>query len=105
MQLRSHPLMHYRGVRNWPPAWTRIRGSEDRHLKGEVGTLREVRWPPVDPEPFDRFFLIVEFEGAFYMGCLLFEDRTFCRQVESLLRANYGRSIESIGSLNVSYTL
>jgi hypothetical protein len=39
------------------------------------------------------------------MGSLLFEDPTFCLQVERLLRAHCGRSIESIGSLDVSYTL
>ena len=105
MQLRCHPLMNYRGVRNWPPVWTRLRGAEHRHPKGEVGTLREVRWPPIEVQPFDRIFLVIDFEGSFYMGCLLFEDPAFCIQVERLLRAHCGRSLEYIGALDVSCTL
>jgi hypothetical protein len=27
--------MHYRGVRNWPPAWTRLRGGVDRQPKAK----------------------------------------------------------------------
>ncbi|HEY1267235.1 MAG TPA: hypothetical protein VGH16_08265 [Candidatus Binatia bacterium] len=92
-------------MRNWPPAWTRIRGEDDHRPKGEVGVLREVRWPPIQLRPFDRFFMVMEFERSFYMGCLLFEDPAFCIQIDRLLRARCGSSIESIGSLDVSYTL
>jgi hypothetical protein len=82
-----------------------IARRRDRHPKGEIGTLRELRLPPIQLRPLDRVFLVIEFEGSFYMGSLLFEDPTFCLQVERLLRAHCGRSIESIGSLDVSYTL
>jgi hypothetical protein len=70
--LRDHPLMSYKGSHNWPPAWTRIRGREDKHPRGEVGILREVRWSPIQVGPFDRFFLVIDFDGAAYMGSLIF---------------------------------
>ena len=97
--------MNYRGARNWPPAWTRLRGGENRRPKGEVGILREVVQPVIDFSPANKFFIVMEFEGAMYIGCLIFEDIAFCNHVEILLRAHYGSSIESIGSLDVSYTL
>jgi hypothetical protein len=28
MLLRNHPLMRYRGIASWPPAWTWIGGGE-----------------------------------------------------------------------------
>jgi hypothetical protein len=105
MELRDHPLMSYRGVRNWPPAWTRIRGSGDKQPNGEVGTLREIRWPPIVLGPADRFFLVIDHDAAVYMGCLLFSDAAFCRDVEQLLRAHCGCTLAYIGSLEIGYTL
>ncbi|HKA33946.1 MAG TPA: hypothetical protein VKH64_12075 [Candidatus Binatia bacterium] len=105
MQLRSHPLMNYRGVRNWPPVWSRLRGAGDRHPKGEVGILREVRWPAITVPPANKLFIVMEFDNTVYMGCLLFEDPAFCAHVEMLLRAHCGSSIEHIGGLDVSHTL
>ena len=105
MQLRDHPLMFYRGIRNWPPVWTRIRGGEDGHPQGEVGILREVRKSPIQLLRVDRFFLVIEFERAIYMGCLLFDDAAFCREIERLLGYNCGVSIEHIGGLDISHTL
>lgn len=105
MQLRDHPLMSYKGNRNWPPVWTRIRGREDKHPKGEVGILEEVRWSPMQLRPFDRFFLVIDFERAVYMGCLLFDDAAFCLGMQRLLRDYCGCSMESIGGLDISHTL
>jgi hypothetical protein len=34
--------MSYRNVPNWPPAWTWLGGGENKHPKGEVGTLKAV---------------------------------------------------------------
>jgi hypothetical protein len=42
MQLLAHPLMTYRGVPNWPPAWIQIQETRIISLSGEVGTLRHV---------------------------------------------------------------
>ena len=97
--------MQYRGVRNWPPVWSRLRGGKDLRPKGEVGVLREILRPAVDFAPANKFFIVMEFEGTSYMGCVVFEDVTFCNQVEILLRAHCGRAIEFIGGLDVSYTL
>jgi hypothetical protein len=75
MQLRDDPLMSYRGLSNWPPVWTRIRGGENKHPNGEVGILREVLWSTIQLRPRDSFFLGVEYGGTVYMGCLLFDRR------------------------------
>lgn len=38
MTLREHSLMSYRGLSNWPPAWTwRGVGEGSRQPRGEVG--------------------------------------------------------------------
>jgi len=105
VKLRDHPLMSYRGRRNWPPVWTRIRGREEKHPQGEVGILQEVRWSPIQVRPFDRFYLVIDFEFATYIGCLLFDDATFCLQIQHLLRDHCGCSIESIGGLDIGHTL
>jgi hypothetical protein len=36
------------------------------------------------------------------MGCLLFEDAAFSRQIYSLLRGLYQHSIEEIGSVDLT---
>jgi hypothetical protein len=40
-----------------------------------------------------------------YGGCLLFDDATFCLQIQHLLRHRCGCSIESVGGLHVSRIL
>jgi hypothetical protein len=105
MQVRDHPLMSYKGNPNWPPAWIRLRGGRDKHPKGEVGILREVRWSPIQLRPWDRFFLVVEYERTMYMGCLLFDDTAFCLEIQRLFLDYCGHSIEYIGGLDVSHTL
>jgi hypothetical protein len=42
MLLRDHPLMSYKGLRSWPPAWLWMHGEENHHPRGEIGLLREV---------------------------------------------------------------
>jgi hypothetical protein len=105
MQLRDHPLMSYRGLSNWPPVWTRIRGGANQHPNGEVGILREILWSPIQLRPRERFFLVVEYEGTVYMGCLLFDDAAFCLEMQQLLRDYCGCSIAYVGGLDVGYTL
>jgi hypothetical protein len=46
MLLRDHPLMSYRGVPRWPPAWLWRGGNETINPKGEVGILKDVIPPP-----------------------------------------------------------
>jgi hypothetical protein len=80
--LRDHPLMSYRGVSSWPPAWHWLGERINRFPKGEAGVLNEVRIPVTDP--FNRCFLIIEYKKAMYMGCLLIDDLRF-----AIKSANY----------------
>jgi len=64
--------------------------------------IKEVRLSEV--EPSDRCFLIIEYAEAAYMGCLLFDDRSFCRTISELLMNHCGYSIQDIGGLDVGQT-
>jgi hypothetical protein len=55
--------------------------------------------------PLERCFLIIEFQGAEYMGALILSDPGFCQEVYRVLLENVGRSIVDIGSIDISYTL
>jgi len=102
MILRDHPLMSYRGLSNWPPVWTWRGGAgEDKRPRGEIGILRDVFLSQVEPRT--RLYLIMEHERAEYMGCLLFNDATLCRQICELLDKHRGCPIADIGSLDVGY--
>ena len=94
--------MVYRGCRNWPPVWSCTDGR-NQHPKGEVGTLKAVFRS--ETQPPSRFFLLISHEGSEYLGCLLFNDEAFCRQVMELLKAHCNRSMAEIASLDLSYTL
>jgi hypothetical protein len=102
LSLRDHPLMSYQGFRNWPPEWSWLSGP-NRIVRGETGILRSVVIS--DAQAPARCFLYIDHEGASYMGCLLFSDPTFCREVVILLEGCLNRSIAEIGSLDVSHTL
>ena len=39
------------------------------------------------------------------MGCLVFDDRNFCRQMVTLLEGYCNRSIAEIGNIDFSHTL
>jgi hypothetical protein len=56
-------------------------------------------------EPANRCFLLIFYEGSSYMGCLLFDDPAFCKQIVNLLHDYCNRPIAEIGSLDLSYTL
>jgi hypothetical protein len=101
--LRDHPLMSRKGVPNWPPAWTWMRGQRNKYPKGEVGILKAVL--PSKFMPGDRCFLLISYQGAEYLGCLLFDDRAFCKHITRVLQFCHNRPIAEIGSLDLSYTL
>ena len=103
MLLRNHPLMRYRGLPSWPPAWTWIDGGEDKHPKGELGILRATFLSKI--QPVDRCFLLISYEGASYMGCLLFDNSAFCNQIMKLLQDYHNRPIAEIGSIDLAHTL
>jgi hypothetical protein len=103
MELRSHPLMSYRSISSWPPTWIWIDGNERQVTKGEVGFLREVRKSKIPK--YNALYLIMDYEGNTYMGCLLLEDAMFCDEIRLALLAQCGNAIADIGSLDVSHTL
>jgi hypothetical protein len=102
MLLRDHPLMSYKGNRSWPPAWSWLGERINRHPKGEVGLLKEVK---AISNSFDRCFLIIEYKKASYMGCLLIDDLAFCHRVSRLLQSHCGESLAFIGRLDLTHTL
>jgi hypothetical protein len=55
--------------------------------------------------PADRCFLLIRDEESCYLGCLLFEDQAFCRQITTLLQQYCNRPIVQIGGLDLSHTL
>ena len=103
MELRDHPLMSVQGRRSWPPVWVWIGGQPAKHPKGEVGVLKEVRKSLRPPVLSDRLFLIMEEQEALYVGCLLFDDRTFCEWLLAELHNHIGKNIEHIGQLKVDF--
>jgi hypothetical protein len=103
MNLRAHPLMSYQGVPNWPPTWTWAYGGTNKKPTGEVGVLIQVRESHIAPA--NRCFLVMQHDASVYMGCLLFDDPSFCRQIAKLLSNYCQRSIQEIGSIDLSHTL
>ena len=45
MLLRDHPLMSYKGIPNWPPAWTWIDGLENKRPRGKSGFSKRYHCP------------------------------------------------------------
>jgi hypothetical protein len=103
MLLRDHPLMSYKGNRNWPPTWMWVDGSEDKHPHGETRILKAVLLSKI--EPANRCLLLIFYEGSSYLGSLLFDDYVFCRQIVKLLQGYRNRPIAEIGSIELAYTL
>jgi hypothetical protein len=103
MKLRDHPLMTYKDVRSWPPAWLWRGGYETTHPHGEVGILKEVI--PSTVACYNSCFLIMEHCGAEYIGVLFLSDPAFCRQIHALLVENCGETILEIGDIDLSYML
>jgi hypothetical protein len=71
--------------------------------RGEIGVLRSVVFSHAQPPA--RCFLYIEHEISSYMGCLLFDDYNFRRQVVTLLESYCNGSIAEIGSIDLSHTL
>jgi len=94
--------MSYRSMRNWPPVWTRGYSANVKTRNGEIGILRRA---VVYDEAPNRCYLVIDHEGDVYIGCLLFNDITFCRQIATLLQLQLGRSTKDIGDLNLQSTL
>jgi hypothetical protein len=104
MELRTHSLMTFRGVPNWPPTWVWIGGNHEREVKGEVGILMRVKL--FHPRPhLHGCFLWVEYDESTYIGSLLFDDWSFHHLISKLLEEHCGCTIAAIGSLDIGHTL
>ena len=100
MELRSHPGMIYRGMANWPPVWTKRDGNST--MRGEIGVLKYVY---ANDRVSNKCYLVIDYENMRYVGCLIFNDHSFCTEVSKVLRHHLGRSIKEIGGLDLSHTL
>ena len=102
MELRSHPLISYRGLSSWPPHWIWIGGKKSQpHPKGEVGVLKRVT--ASQHGKLNACFLWIAYEQSIYIGCLLISDYPFFQQLVKLLERLCGRSIEKIGGFDLSH--
>ena len=109
--MRDHPLMSFRGQPNWPPAWVWLGEGKNKYPQGEVGVLKGVRISISEPDnldgikPQNRVYLTMEYLGARYLGCLLFDDAAACRQIAALLAKQRGRRVAVIGALDLRHLL
>jgi hypothetical protein len=99
MKFRDHPLMIYEGSRVWPPAWVPTRATSKKIPRGEVGFLKEVRY---DPSGRGGIVLLIEYEGAEFIGCLIFDSSSFCESTAKYLADYCGTPLEKIGDSDIS---
>jgi hypothetical protein len=100
MNLRDHPLVSYRGHHTWPPVWVcKVGRSREATPTGEVGHLKKVLY---EPESRGKIFLVIDYEEAEYVGCILFDSKLFCEQVAERLSSHKGMSIQALGSLDIA---
>jgi hypothetical protein len=102
MKLRDHPFMCHHGVANWPPVWSQGKKQTNKTMRGEFGVLRYVHWNSAGS---NKCYLVMEYVKEHYVGALIFDDATFCRQIATILQAHIGETISDIGGLDVSSTL
>jgi len=101
MQLRNHPLMRYRGRRNWPPVWVWTGTGLDERASGEVGSLHDIQIFKVD----SRVVLLMAYRDVPYAGCLRFDDAASYQRIGAILRRHIGGSVKEIGELDLSALL
>jgi hypothetical protein len=99
MMLRDHPGMSFHGVSNWPPVWVHARANGQKQLTGEIGVLKYVH---ASNRLSNKCYLVMEHDNIQYVGCLIFNDATFCYQVANTLRTHLGRSIKELGDVDLA---
>ena len=100
MQLRNHPFMALNGVPNRPPKWIWADGFRNVfiHPTGEIGVLENARQSIVSDK---CLFIMMLHQRSTYLGRVIFDHEQFCRQIFDLLKANCGRSLTEIGSIDI----
>ena len=79
-----------------------MRRNESDKPIGEVGILdkalmiRHFR---------NKCYLVIDYQNRNYMGCLVFDDPTFCAEIHALLKSCLHCSIKEIGDTDLSCTL
>jgi hypothetical protein len=93
--------MSFGSVPTWPPEWIWASGLRNVFIypNGEMGILENVRRSIVSPDKC--LFITMIHHGSIYLGRLNFNDEDFFRQIFELLKANYGRSLIEIGSIDI----
>ena len=102
MELRNHPLMCYRGIPNWPPVWTHVAKENVKTMRGEVGVLTYVL---SHERRSNKCYMVIDEDGERFVGCLIFDDITFCGQIATLLKRHLGHVVKKIGDIEVASTL
>jgi hypothetical protein len=95
MRLRDHAL-----IRNWPPVWTKFTKPISKTVPCEIGVLSEVHFENADSK---KCFLLIEHQGEFFTGALIFHDERFGHQIAALLQRQVGRSITEIGAMDLNH--
>jgi len=88
--------MSFRGFALWPPIWIDNQGT--REAQGKIGVLRNVRNSPFNGR---RIFLMIEHEGAQYIGTFVMEYELLGEYMTKFFKDCIGMTLESIGSLDV----
>jgi hypothetical protein len=99
--MRNHPPITFRDLQNWPPLWVRlgrVGAAKPKTLRAEVGCLHRVRCYRDRP---GRLYLTIDHDATIYVGCLLFDDHSFCERAFEHLRHCCGMEIETVGASNL----
>jgi hypothetical protein len=102
VKFREHPLMSYRGLCSWPPAWVVPRTSPIKVLKGEIGILTDVKMHDLSS---GRLFLTIEHDSKECIGCLFLDNPAFCMAIYTTLKSFIGRTIREVGDQDLTHTL
>jgi len=70
--------------------------------RSEIGILLQVTRRN---DTADRCFVLMKYHNELYMGCLMVDDITFCKEIFRLLQSHIGYSIKEIGGIDLSHTL
>ena len=102
MQLRSHPMMNYRGHPNWPPRqWNWMSGADKTESAvGEAGTLEQAQLSRILADTL--FLTISTSRGNRFTGQLKFDDDGFALKVLSLLHEHFGKTIKDIAEIEIA---
>ncbi len=99
-QVRNHQKLIFNGTASWPPTWREK--NSGRSLRGELGTLMNLRKIPPQYEVPDYLVLESKFDDGDWVAELHADDREFLATVYEKLRSgSIGKSLGEIGSLEI----